>query len=76
MLAIKAVSYTHLTNKAHYKGNLAGAAKGADVLIGVSGPRLFTKDIMESMAPKAVVFALANPVPETTYEEALSLIHI
>ena len=59
-----------VTNKAHYKGNLAGAAKGADVLIGVSGPRLFTKDIMESMAPKAVVFALANPVPETTYEEA------
>lgn len=59
-----------VTNPAHYKGNLAGAVKGADVLIGVSAPRLFTKEIIQSMGKDPVVFALANPVPETTYEEA------
>ncbi len=59
-----------VTNKEHKKGNLADVAKGADVLIGVSGPNLFTKDIISSMADKAIVFALANPVPETSYEAA------
>ncbi len=59
-----------VTNKEHKKGTLADVAKGADVLIGVSGPNLFTKDIISSMADKAIVFALANPVPETSYEAA------
>ena len=59
-----------VTNKDHYQGDLKGAVKGADVLLGVSAPRLFTKEIIQSMNKDAVVFALANPVPETTYEEA------
>lgn len=59
-----------VTNKAKVQGSLADVAKGADVLIGVSAPNVFTKEIMQSMAKDAVVFALANPVPETTYDLA------
>ncbi len=58
------------TNKEHLQGTLADAAKGADVLIGASAPNVFTKEIMQSMAEKNVVFALANPVPETSYDAA------
>lgn len=59
-----------VTNKEHRQGTLADVAKGADVLIGVSAPNVFTKEIMQSMAKDSVVFALANPVPETSYDEA------
>lgn len=59
-----------VTNKEHVQGNLVDVAKGADVLIGVSAPNIFTKEIISSMAEKAIVFALANPVPETSYEAA------
>lgn len=46
------------------KGGLADAVKGADVLIGVSKPGLFTEDMIKSMNVKPIVFAMANPVPE------------
>ena len=59
-----------VTNTDKEQGVLADVAKGADVLIGVSAPNVFTKEIMQSMAKDAVVFALANPVPETTYDLA------
>lgn len=59
-----------VTNKEHKQGTLADVAKGADVLIGVSAPNVFTKEIISSMAEKAIVFALANPVPETSYDAA------
>lgn len=59
-----------VTNKEHRQGTLADVAKGVDVLIGVSAPNVFTKEIMQSMAKDSVVFALANPVPETSYDEA------
>ncbi len=59
-----------VTNKDKVQGTLVDVAKGADVLIGVSAPNVFTKEIMQSMAKDAVVFALANPVPETTYDAA------
>ena len=59
-----------VTNKEHKQGNLADVAKGADVMIGASAPNVFTKEIMQSMADKAIVFALANPVPETSYDAA------
>lgn len=60
------------TNKEKRQGGLAEIAKGADVLIGVSGPNLFTPEIIASMAKDAIVFGLANPVPETTYEAAIA----
>ena len=59
-----------VTNKDKVQGTLADVAKDADVLIGVSAPGVFTKEIMQSMAKDSVVFALANPVPETTYDDA------
>ena len=59
-----------VTNKEKKQGVLADIAKGADVLIGVSAPNVFTKEIISSMAEKSIVFALANPVPETSYAAA------
>lgn len=58
------------TNLEQLKGNLADAAKGADVLLGVSAPRTFTKEIIQSMGRDPIVLAMANPVPEVSYAEA------
>ena len=58
------------TNPEGRTGTLKEALKGADVLIGVSAPDLLTGDDIAVMAPDAVVFALANPVPEVPPEEA------
>ncbi len=49
---------------------LADAAKGADLLLGLSVKGAFTAEMIASMAPNPLVFALANPDPEITYEEA------
>lgn len=46
------------------KRTLADAMQGADVFVGVSGPDLVTPEMLASMAPKPVVFALSNPDPE------------
>ena len=62
---------SEVTNPNMEKGTLVDVAKGADVLLGVSGPNLFTKEIIASMADKAIVFGMANPVPETTYDAAI-----
>ncbi|KWW99407.1 malate dehydrogenase [Carbonactinospora thermoautotrophica] len=52
-----------LTNRAGLTGSLAGALAGADVFIGVSGGQV-AEDAVASMAPDAIVFAMANPSPE------------
>ncbi len=49
---------------------LADAAKGADVLLGLSKKGAFTAEMIASLAPRPVVFAMANPDPEITYDEA------
>jgi malate dehydrogenase (oxaloacetate-decarboxylating)(NADP+) len=49
---------------------LADAAKGADLLLGLSVKGAFTPEMVASMAPNPMVFAMANPDPEITYEEA------
>jgi malate dehydrogenase (oxaloacetate-decarboxylating)(NADP+) len=49
---------------------LGEAVKGADVLLGLSVKGAFTPEMIASLAPHAVVFAMANPDPEITYEEA------
>ena len=54
------------TNKDNQTGNLIHAAKNADILIGVSQKRIFTKDIIQNLNDNAIVFALANPDPEIT----------
>ena len=52
---------------------LAHAAKGADVLLGLSKKGAFTPEMIASLAPHPVVFAMANPDPEITYEEATAV---
>jgi malate dehydrogenase (oxaloacetate-decarboxylating) len=52
------------TNNADFSGSLQEAVKDADVFIGVSAPNILTGDDVASMADDAIVFALANPVPE------------
>jgi len=49
---------------------LADAANGADVLLGLSTKGAFTAEMIASLAPRPVVFAMANPDPEIAYEEA------
>lgn len=60
-----------LTNRTRVKGGLAEAMKGADVFVGVSVANCVTKDMVRSMADKAIVFTCANPVPEISREAAL-----
>ena len=50
---------------------LAEAINGADVFLGLSKGNILTKDMVRSMANDPIVFALANPVPEITYEDAM-----
>ncbi|MGA2121797.1 MAG: NADP-dependent malic enzyme [Methanoregula sp.] len=52
------------TNKPALAGSLADAIQGADVLIGVSAPGIITEEMVRSMNRDAIVFAMANPVPE------------
>ncbi len=52
------------SNPFDVKGSLADVLKGADVFIGVSGPGIVTEDMIRSMNPEPIVFAMANPVPE------------
>ena len=61
-----------LTNRGRRTGTLADALRGADVFIGVSGPKLVTAEMVSAMAKDAAVFAMANPVPEILPEEALA----
>ena len=51
-------------------GTLADCMKGADLFLGLSKANLVTKDMVKSMAPNPILFAMANPVPEISYEDA------
>ena len=53
-----------VTNKAKKEGTLADALVGADVFIGVSSANIVTEDMVKSMNKDAIIFAMANPVPE------------
>lgn len=58
------------TNMGNLGGSLQDALRGADVFIGVSKGNLLTADDIRSMAKDAIIFALANPIPEIMPEEA------
>ena len=58
------------TNLEKKQGSLADIAKGADVILGVSKPGVFTADIIKNMNKDAIVLAMANPDPETSYADA------
>ena len=51
---------------------LAEAIKGADVFVGLSKGNVLTQDMLRSMNDNPIVFALANPVPEISYEDAMA----
>ena len=53
-----------ITNKQMRKGTLEEVIKGADVFIGVSAPGCVTPEMVKSMAPDPIIFAMANPIPE------------
>lgn len=59
-----------ITNPRGIQGAVLDAVKGADALIGVSGPGTITKLHVESMAKDPIVFALANPIPEIKPDDA------
>ena len=61
-----------ISNLEMKKGSLADVVKGADVFIGVSAPGSLTQDMVKSMAKDAIIFAMANPVPEIMPDEALA----
>ncbi|MDR2301662.1 MAG: NADP-dependent malic enzyme [Deltaproteobacteria bacterium] len=58
------VAMAEISNLLGKKGTMAEVIKGADVFIGVSSPGVLTKEMVASMAPKAIVFPMANPTPE------------
>lgn len=53
-----------VTNLQNHHGTLADALKGADIFVGVSAPNIVTKEMVASMNPGSILFAMANPVPE------------
>lgn len=58
------------TNPNKIKGEVMDIVEGADVIVGVSGPGSITRHHIEKMADQAIVFALANPVPEIAPADA------
>jgi len=59
-----------ITNKNHLDGTLSDALKGADIFIGVSAPNIVTEKMISTMAHDAIVFPMANPVPEIMPDKA------
>lgn len=57
-------SMMELTNLEHKTGTLADALKGADIFVGVSAPNIVTAEMVSTMNKDAIIFAMANPVPE------------
>ena len=55
---------TEVTNLEERTGTLADALKGADIFVGVSAPNIVSKEMVVSMNKDAILFAMANPVPE------------
>ncbi|MDE6917351.1 MAG: NADP-dependent malic enzyme, partial [Lachnospiraceae bacterium] len=53
-----------ITNPNQETGSLADALKGADIFVGVSAPGIVTPEMVQSMAPDSILFAMANPTPE------------
>ncbi len=61
-----------VTNPEGLTGDLSVAIQGADVFIGVSAPKVVSQEMIRSMNDQAIVFAMANPVPEIMPEDALA----
>ena len=57
-------SMMEVTNLGNKTGSLADALRGADIFVGVSAPNIVTADMVKTMNKDAIIFAMANPVPE------------
>lgn len=57
-------SMMEVTNLENKTGSLADALRGADIFVGVSAPNIVTADMIKTMNKDAIIFAMANPVPE------------
>lgn len=66
---VKLLDYT---NPHNIQGSLSDALEGADVFIGVSKAGILTQDMVRSMRAEAIIFAMANPVPEIMPDEAFA----
>ena len=62
---------SEIVNPYSKRTTLAEEIVGSDVFIGVSAPKILTKEMVLSMNKNAIVFAMANPEPEITYEDAI-----
>ena len=62
------LNYVNLDNKKY--ATLADGLKGADVFVGVSAPNLVTSEMVKTMNDKPIIFAMANPTPEISYDDA------
>ncbi|MFV0392821.1 MAG: NADP-dependent malic enzyme [Coprobacillaceae bacterium] len=62
---------TLITNSQNKRMDMSEALKEADVFIGVSAPKLLTKEMVSNMQPNPIVFAMANPEPEIGYQDAI-----
>ena len=65
------VEISTVTNLEKKQGSFSDVIAGADVLIGVSAPGVVSQEMIRSMAPKAIVFPMANPTPEIMPDLAL-----
>lgn len=63
-------SVSRITNSNKLQGRLSDVIAGADVFIGVSSAGALSKEMVKTMAPDSIIFAMANPVPEIMPEEA------
>ena len=63
-------SMMEVTNPRGLSGSLSDALKDADIFVGVSAPGIVSKEMVASMHPDAILFAMANPVPEIMPDEA------
>jgi malate dehydrogenase (oxaloacetate-decarboxylating) len=68
--------YAEHTNPEGLKGSLGDVIQGADVFLGLSGPGTFTVEMLKKMAKDPIVFALANPTPEITPEDAAPYVKV
>ena len=61
-----------ITNPSQEEGSLTDAMRGADIFIGVSAPGIVTSEMVASMNPDSILFAMANPIPEIMPDAAKS----
>ena len=69
-LNVAQMELLNITNKLDISGTLADALVGADIYIGVSAPGIVTKEMASKMNKDAIIFAMANPIPEIMPEDA------